>query len=176
MMQLKMLSKHTDYILQQSYTESYIKKVLQHTQIKTSAYVIISSALYNLYCYAFTSVNNVKTTIEQHFKLSVFICLFSVSASFIKLYVKKLSYQAHICIIYIMLKKNALKTCIKTDINYKLSDYFRLLSFTSVFFTSATYNKVKFILIIKVYKNTFLSLHHAYSLILKKSSVKLKTK
>ena len=133
-------------------------------------------SLYNLHYYTFISVNNVKTTVKQYFKSSVFIYLFFMSTSFIKLYVRKLSYQAHTYIIYITLKKNVLKTCIKVDIYYELFNCFKSLSFILVFFTSVIYNKVKSTSIIEIHKSIFLFLYYIYSLTLKKSSVKLKTK
>ena len=46
----------------------------------------------------------------------------------------------------------------------------------SVFFTSVIYDRVKSTSIIEVYKSISLFLHYIFSLILKKSSVKLKTK
>ena len=133
-------------------------------------------SLYNLHYYTFTSVNNVKTTVEQYFKSSVFIYLFFMSTISIKLYVRKLLYQAHTYIIYITLKKNVLKTCIKVNIHYELFNCFKSLLFILVFFISVIYNKVKSTLIIGIHKSVFLFLYYIYSLTLKKSSVKLKTK
>ena len=138
--------------------------------------MFVSSALYNLYYYTSVFVNNVEISVKQHFRFFIFIYLFSVSASFIKLYVRKLSYQAHTYIVYIILKKNVSKTHIKTNINYELFDYFKSLSAILVFLILVICNKVKSTLIIEVYKSIFLFSHHTCSLTLKKSSVVLKTK
>ena len=99
-----------------------------------------------------------------------------MSASFLKLYVRKLSYSAHTHIVYTALKKNVLKIHIKVNINYELSNYFRLSLAILVFLTLTICNKVKSILMIEVYKNTSFFLHHTCSLTLKKSSIKLKIK
>ena len=123
------------------------------------------------------SVNNIKETIKQYFKFSIFICLFSESANFIKLYIKKFLKSAHICIIYTTLKKSTLKLCIKTNIHCKFFNCFKLSSSILVFFMLVMQNKLKFTLIIKInFKSISSSLYYKCSLTFKMFLIKLKIK